>query len=91
MSKSGYVISNQYEEYLSSISFGSGIVSISWARSPILALVFCSRDHCHRVIEIVRDSKYTLWELEYRETKKRIAISCSCEVLPPWFDDIANR
>lgn len=88
--KSGYIIANQYAEFLQSYSSNSGIDSLVWTMIPGNALIFKSQIKCHHVMKQLSDSKYSLWEISLTETDKQFIVGCSCEVLPPWFDDNAS-
>lgn len=88
--KLGYIIANQYAEYLQEFHLGADFDSLAWTMSPGRALVFKSRSKCHRVMKRMADPKYQLWEMSLTETKDQFIVGCSCEVLPPWFDDQAS-
>ena len=85
MSKTGFVIANQHEEFLSSLKEKPGSTLILWARTPELAKVFKTRFQVIQTMKKIGTEKYSLWLLSYSDVGEQIEIGCDDDTLPPWF------
>lgn len=81
--KSGFIIANQYAEFLA--FYRPGI--LGWTIEPGRAFLFKTRSKCHKVMKAINDTKYTLWEMTLLETKTQYRVGCSASVNPPWFPE----
>jgi hypothetical protein len=85
MSKTGFVIANQHEEFLVSFKEKPGCTLTVWGGSPEQAKVFKTRFQVIQTMKKIGTEKYSLWLLSYSDVGEQIEIGCDDDTLPPWF------
>ena len=79
----GYVIANNYEEFLMDVRESRSVIVKAWARSPDFALVFVTRLEARQMIWSLRQH-YKLWALELWDFGSGLVVTTPEPNAPQW-------
>ena len=79
----GYVIANDYEEFLVDVLESRSVIRKAWTRSPDFALVFVTRLEARQMIWKLRQN-YKLWVLELWDFGSQLVVTTPESKAPTW-------